>query len=371
MRKEAIFIAGALPLVAAAPAHAATARVVLHCDDNQGKECYYVVLYTAASGETNVLSAERHDGRLAIRDAGATIAAGAGCLPIAGGVDCGAPGDAYWVDAYLDDGDDVSTAPGIIRGGRGNDRLTADTGALTGGPGDDVLTAMHMTVRLVDGDGRVPGHDVYRGGSVSYFDREKGVRADLRPGHRSEDEFIGTQQVIGGKGDDVLIGDEASNDLNGGPGSDRLVGLGGNDSLETGVGTGDVVDAGAGDDQIYTEGKSVDCGPGHDSVSSRPRSLLDGCEFVDRGLLTARLATTGSAFFTTAVCELCDTSHWTVTARGHTVGTFTSKTVARPLRLNALGRRWLRRDRRLTVRVTQRSPGTPFATGFQTVLRLR
>jgi Ca2+-binding RTX toxin-like protein len=64
--------------------------------------------------------------------------------------------------------------------------------------------------------------------------------------------------VIGGDGDDVIIGTEYDDHLYGGAGNDVIYGLGGDDLLDGGVGD-DRLYGGAGDDRLYG-------GPGHDQL---------------------------------------------------------------------------------------------------------
>ena len=101
---------------------------------------------------------------------------------------------------------------------------------LVGGPGDDLL------------DGGT-GDDVVRGGAgidaATYEDRidEVDVRLDGEALDGAADEFdnVGpegdVEDVVGGDGSDVLIGNAQSNELDGGPGDDLLDGGTGPDAL--------------------------------------------------------------------------------------------------------------------------------------------
>jgi len=252
---------------------------------------------------------------------------------------------------YGGDGHDVLTGVGLLSGGPGDDVLTGGDSSLTGhkgndpvvnflagGPGDDVLRGGRGEASFSgdgDGDGltsiatQIPpdpggGDDVMiggpGGGSVSYQGRAAGVRVDLAdtkgfdgaPGER--DRIRAIVNVTGGDGDDVLLGDEARNDLRGGPGDDRLIGRAGSDDL-TGAAGADVLDGRAGADDLdggpgrdtlrggaghddllagsdgdVLEGsagsdsflprlaRSLNCGSGHDIVATPKGSLLVGCE---------------------------------------------------------------------------------------------
>jgi hypothetical protein len=380
-------------LFAAAPAGAATVRVTSECDRSV---CEYNVAYTAAPGERNVLSADETRGTIVVHDAGAAVAAGVGCTAVAGGVTCSPPVDIFaTLVADLGDGDDVSTANGVIDGGPGNDRLSG-VGAFTGGPGEDVLSGSGS---FTDGDGAKPAHDVYTGdgrSSLSYAGRRAGVRIDLRAGRAGEDRATGMINATGGDGADVLIGTDGPNDLTGGDGGDRIVGLAGDDDIITGQDTGgssprpgapDTVEAGAGRDTVNDtsdaghSGNVIRCGGGVDRVVQlRAYDLVDGdCEIIDAGgdlempaHLHATLAAPGSSFLGITLCA-CSGGRYVARARGRTVGSAHGKVHRLNLRLNALGRRMLVHSRRLTVRVQfrVRYGGELEILGFRTVLRLR
>lgn len=336
------------------------------------------VYFDAKPGENNVLSIE-HDGQSVIlRDAGAPIDAGAGCVEIADGVRCeGGP-----VIASLGDGNDVATATDAdIYGEAGDDRLTSSRGTVSGGPGNDVVTAQ----RMLDDDGRRPGRDIYvglprtdfgtvEGASLSYETRPAGVRVDLRGG-RSEDRITGVSEVRGGKGDDVLIGSEQADRLFGLEGEDRVVGLGGNDELY-----GEDVSGGAGDDWLLGESAVLAprCGPGEDGVDSSGNSLVGAdCEWVGGARPRMRLPDAGAPFLYDMQPCRCASVQWQATVRGRTVAFAEPGTTLTSLSLNALGQRLLRRERVLRVRVNRRTfvygiegGSFPLRSGFRIDLRL-
>lgn len=176
------------------------------------------------SGNDKLTASEVEDDL--VIDAGAgddTVLSGAGDDLIRGG----AGNDA------LDggDGDDA------IRGGDGDDRLV-------GGLGDDFLFGDAGNDRLIGG----AGNDVLDGGdgidTADYSAETEGVTIDLAAGKANgasigRDTLSNIEIVVGGSGNDVLIGDGKANVLSGGAGDDRLV-----------VSDGDTAVGGDGDDLI-------------------------------------------------------------------------------------------------------------------------
>ncbi|WP_439423117.1 calcium-binding protein [Saccharothrix sp. HUAS TT10] len=140
-----------------------------------------------------------------------------------------------------------------LLGGAGNDVLNGSDGddVLDGGSGDDVLHGGAGDDALTGG----PGADVLDGGAdddvVAYAERVNGVLADLdgavgddgSPGERDTVQRS-VEHLVGGAGDDVLIGSGPANKLVGGPGDDRLSGSAGADRLVGGAGF-DLLDGGA------------------------------------------------------------------------------------------------------------------------------
>jgi hypothetical protein len=218
-----------------------------------------------------------------------------------------------------------------------------------------------------------------------------GVRVDLadqrrRAGERGErDRLTGIEAVVGGSGDDVLLGSEQADSLEGGAGDDRLVGRGGSDRLEGGVGadvldgragnddvwggdgsdvlrggdgnddilakggrdgyeagaSGDVIDGGAGDDRIYAgKPRALRCGSGEDLVGLPTGALLSECE-------TVRVGT-----------------------RFISAGTDTATVTARP-RLRHDGGLGDASSARCEIRVTVRRPGSTSLGSRSAVLRER
>ena len=129
-----------------------------------------------------------------------------------------------------DTGDDVLT------GGAGDDLLDGLGGkdTLDGGAGDDTLLA-----GFDDGTGDVfiggAGNDIYdiANSAVSTFDFNVDLAAESdQYGNTLE----GIENVLGGSGDDTLVGDDADNMLHGGAGNDVLTASAGDDTLTGGVG---------------------------------------------------------------------------------------------------------------------------------------
>ncbi|HVO54722.1 MAG TPA: calcium-binding protein [Solirubrobacterales bacterium] len=145
--------------------------------------------------------------------------------------------------------DTICGGPGKDRidGGRGNDRVNGGPGDrdyVDGGPGDDIEVAggpgdQDVVVGNAGRD-RISGgpgeHDV-----ASYATASTPITADLRTGWVYGDvreRLVGVEDLLGGSGNDRIIGNGHANRLDGGPGNDRL----------TGVGPGDRAFGGSGDD---------------------------------------------------------------------------------------------------------------------------
>lgn len=330
------------------PAHAGTAQIGERYTGNRYSPGEPALYFTAAPGERNqivvIRDAAAGSDMAVLRDLGAGVIAGPGCTAIdARTVSCRA--GATVVDTG--DGDDTVTVPSNgpgsfntdVRGGEGADTLTG-SGRLYGGPGRDVLTGSPYSDVLLggtgddfldggagddrligDGDGDAKaspdpggGDDMIDGGdgsdTVLYIGRRAGVRVDLEAatmnaagGERDRLEEI--ENITGGLGPDVLIGDGRRNRLEGHPGDDDLRGGGGNDTLGGGAGT-DTLRGGDGDDDLNTRdrrdalfggagddllaasndaarpARRFRCGSGEDTVKGDPRGQrLDGCERLD------------------------------------------------------------------------------------------
>jgi Ca2+-binding RTX toxin-like protein len=213
----------AVALVAAAPASAGTLSV------SGG-----AVVYQANPGETNVLTAQfgfRTGLVVVVRDKGARITAGPGCVAVGQrGVCALAP---LKIKIFADDRNDSATVTGAaveFHGGAGNDSVTADDYAdqLYGDAGDD----------------RLNGGAKESSSLTASFD----------------------DAIYGGDGNDVLVA---------GPGDDTLYGEAGNDVLDGG-GDGDRLDGGLGADVLRGAGNTIDNGAGV------PRRFVDSALYWDR-----------------------------------------------------------------------------------------
>jgi hypothetical protein len=120
----------------------------------------------------------------------------------------------------------------ILNGGDGDDNLDA-------GPGNDQINGQGGNDTIVGGHGE--GDDKIDGGdgidTVRYVSATQTIIVDLSAGTAYGDPAIGVdtltniENVVGGSGNDVIIGNDAANNLQGGPGDDQLAGQGGDDVL--------------------------------------------------------------------------------------------------------------------------------------------
>ena len=283
------FAAIALAFAVPASAHAASAGV--------GRN---TLTFEAGPGEANRVSIATAPGVFRIADAGAAIVPGVGCRSLTPqAVECERRRVQLLIVRLGDGNDTVSASVGIptrLNGGDGDDLLegTEVDDILRGGPGADHLFGSDGFDTLEGG----PGPDLLSGGTeavvreiplefdfVSYTSRTAGVRVtidgiadDGEPGE-GDNVLPDVEVVLGGRGNDVLIGNDGFvNAFAGGRGNDTLVGLGGDidllfgergrDDLSGGAGV-DILDGGRGDD-ILRGGSGDDeltGGGGRDSLS--------------------------------------------------------------------------------------------------------
>ena len=115
-----------------------------------------------------------------------------------------------------------------LEGGKGNDLLNGGIGGdtLNGGAGNDTVSYANAAP---DGD---------RGELVAsgFGDVTVNLAAGTATGAMGSDFLVGIENVIGGHGNDTLIGDDGRNALSGGGGDDLLQGAGGPDVLLLGEG---------------------------------------------------------------------------------------------------------------------------------------
>jgi hypothetical protein len=271
------------------PPPAATAATVTARGDR--------VHYVAAPGELNDVSLAypRIGFGTRISDSGAVITALRPCRSIDAHTSlCPLAGVTQSVHLTLGDLDDRVTPTEhfsfdlVIDGGPGNDVLRGTdykhgSDRLDGGGGQDELYGDGGADTLTDGDrdgaagDAAPGPDTLDGGrgddTLSYAQRTTGVRvrtgAGADAGERGEhDRVAAMENLVGGVGNDRLLGDRHDNSLRGragndtidgrdvgdelygGPGDDRLFGGRGSDALYGGTGT-DVFACGAGSDRSH------------------------------------------------------------------------------------------------------------------------
>lgn len=157
----------------------------------------------------------------------------------------------------------------ILRGAGGNDKIDGDKGndIARGGPGDDRLAqhAYEDGSDILDGQS---GRDV-----ADYGARQFAIRVTLGTGTLDDgavdegDTVIRIEDLLGGWGNDVLVGDQFSNRISGSYGDDTLTGGLGSDVLAGDVGS-DVLD--------LRDGVSGnDRGDGGDQVDTATRDPRD------------------------------------------------------------------------------------------------
>ena len=144
-----------------------------------------------------------------------------------------------------------------IYGGRGRDRLWGDehSDSLDGGPGNDRLFGGRGFEDLMGG----LGDDLMDGGvdydRAQFWNSSEGIEANLDAGTatgQGQDQLVSVEGLVGSHHDDVLTGNDFSNDLQGGEGDDVIYGLGseadgGFDILRT-AGGSNLLDGGDGPD---------------------------------------------------------------------------------------------------------------------------
>jgi hypothetical protein len=240
------------------------------------------LLYVAGRGESNDVAvtveprSNEFDNVWVVRDAGANLTPGRGCSAVdAHTIRCvGADlfDEADWGRFVLGDRRDRLAVevrgldyPFIVAyGGRGADRLVGSPhdDRLVGGGGRDRLRGQGGQDVLVDGDrddgthGAWPGPDVLDGGAgvdtVSYWRRSRPVWVNLADpagdgGAAEDDSLLGIESIVGGRGNDRLVGDANANVIDGRRGRDLLRGRGGPDELMRG---GWLVACGADEDSV-------------------------------------------------------------------------------------------------------------------------
>jgi Ca2+-binding RTX toxin-like protein len=210
------------------------------------------VEYNALKGESNDVTVTFDGTSYRIHDA-ARAYPGYGCRRVTL-TDVACDGTDVWqVRVATDDKNDVVhlevPVPATADGGAGDDRLYggSETDYLLGGDGVDLLDGGDGWDYLFGG----PGADDLRGGPgirdvADYNDRTAPVTVTLdgirNDGEAGENDLVETdvEDVFGGAGNDTIVGDAQSNDLNG---------VGGDDTIDGGLGP-DILYGGDGIDTL-------------------------------------------------------------------------------------------------------------------------
>ena len=323
-----------------------------------------ILTYEAAPGEANDLDMSGPTtvpiGTVTLRDEGATVAAGFGCVQVdPNEVSCASITATF---VWLGDVGDIFTMAGgsaSVDGGPGADQLTLCAqlcgGELIGAGGDDILIAGNGGSDLNGGPGADTlttgsgpndvrgglgpdtistgaGNDVvFPGGgddsvdagpgddALFYFDAHAPIIADLRAGTATgegTDTIVGFESVLGSEFGDRLYGDANANGFSGMGGNDLLVGRGGADDMNGGVvaqpakkgrdrlfgGPGRDRLRGLNGDDLLVGGPGTDRlegGTGNDFISARDGAaeIVRGQEGFDRARVDTGLDNVGGVEF--------------------------------------------------------------------------
>jgi Ca2+-binding RTX toxin-like protein len=242
----------------------------------------YALRYTAAAGEANQLTLSSSATVTTAVDPGASVAAGTACAQVdAHTVTCprrdpSVPMPDFpiiEIDVSLGDGNDsgvvTASCEAMPFGGRCRH--------LDGGSGDDHLTGGADSDVFVGRDG--DGDDTYAGGGgddlADYSAATTAVHVTLDAvaddGPSGQQDLVPAElAVLGGSGDDTLVGSAGPDDLDGGPGTDALTGGAGDDHLRAYLGS-DSLSGGPGDDRLvaeYTQAAVLHGGDDNDTVTA-------------------------------------------------------------------------------------------------------
>ena len=289
-----VFLGACLGAALAAPTGAQAATVRLQDDfDERSNTTTQEVIYSAAAGEANRLTASFDGTRFYALSDPAGITPGRGCTrpnpadPTNARCEITADGGTSGITVNAGDRDDTVTISGagaVLRGGDGNDVLTgADFGnRFEGGNGDDDMSGGGSVDLFAEGSSkngadRMSGNDGID--EVSYLGRRHRVHADLQgdrdDGEAGERDLVNdnVEDLTGGRAGDRLTGGIADNTIVGAGGSDLIKGAGGDDELAAGLGPG-------GRTRRHTHDR-IEGGSGRDSIvgSAGPNRLRGGPDF--------------------------------------------------------------------------------------------
>ncbi|MEM7289977.1 MAG: M10 family metallopeptidase C-terminal domain-containing protein, partial [Pseudomonadota bacterium] len=179
-----------------------------------------------------------------------------------------------------------------VLGSKHNDVISGDgeNNQIWGWFGDDILFGREGDDKLGGGQGNDvllggAGADVLNGGDgidlAQYSDSTTGIKVDLRnpsenTGIAEGDIYLSIENVLGSKHNDIISGDNQSNEIWGWFGDDILFGKGGNDKLGGGQGN-DVLLGGAGAD-VLNGGDGIDLAQYSDSTTGIMVDLLNSNE---------------------------------------------------------------------------------------------
>ncbi|WP_417211600.1 M10 family metallopeptidase C-terminal domain-containing protein [Antarctobacter sp.] len=202
-------------------------------------------------------------------------------------------------------------ADNILNGRLGNDTLIGGEGAdtLTGGFGDDWLVG-GLGADVLDGS---PGDS----DTLDYSAATSGVTVRLWNNTvsgdpvASGDTIVNFENVVGGSGDDFIVGNLRANRLSGNGGNDTIIGSGGGDTLEGGAGIDilrgnagmDVLIGGVGGDFLTggTEADAFVFAVGDTGIGAARDQIMDfekGLDLIDvSGLSPAEFEFRGTALF--------------------------------------------------------------------------
>jgi Ca2+-binding RTX toxin-like protein len=281
--------------------------------------------FTAAAGEVanSVVLGGPLGGRYTVRDTGAPVAAGVGCLQIdTNQVRCAVAGITHAeldLGAGKDIGRVVNALPTTLTGDAGPDRLFGGAGAdtLAGGSGGDALTGGDGADSLGGGadadvlDGGA-GPDAIKGqggtDTATYVGRTAPVAVSIDdspddgsssdgPAGARDNVATDVENLVGGGGNDSLTGSSSNNSFDGGAGADTLSGQAGSDrvsystrsapvtvTIDGVADDGGTVDGPAGArDNVATDIENLLGGSGADSLAgSNAANSLDGGRGADQ-----------------------------------------------------------------------------------------